>query len=95
MAPGLQRGFVDFALAEAAQEVMVGALAAARMTIRYILRTQDGREFPTQAVIVMVPGGRVQYPIGFSGPSLRVALSGGHRQAAVVPLLLCPPGGLP
>lgn len=39
-----------------------------RLTVRYTLKTRDGREFPTKATIVMIPRGKVLYQFGFSGP---------------------------
>ncbi len=66
--PALAAQFTDFELMDEPRTVTVGGLQAARMTLRYRLQTQDGREFPTQATMVVVPRGKALYQIGFSGP---------------------------
>lgn len=69
VAPALARQFADFAMVDSVRAVTVGERPGARMTVRYTLKTQDGREFPTQATIVMIPRGKALYQIGFSGPA--------------------------
>jgi len=67
--PALESQFEDFAVVEEASETRVAEAAAGRATVRYTLVTQDDREFPTQATLVMVPRGKILYQIGFSGPA--------------------------
>lgn len=66
--PTLRAQFADFTSVEEIHDVTVGGQAASRLTARYTLKTKDGREFPTQATIVVVPRGAVIYQFGFSGP---------------------------
>lgn len=66
--PTFKAQFADFTFVDKIRETSVSEQQAARMTVRYTLKTHDGREFPTQATIVMVPRGKVLYQFGFSGP---------------------------
>ena len=66
--PTLKAQFADLTSVGAIRETSVGGKRAARLTIRYTLRTQDGREYPTQATLVTIPRGKVLYQFGFSGP---------------------------
>lgn len=66
--PALRANFADFATVDSIRATSVAGQPAARMTIRYTLRTQDDREYPTRATLVMVPRGKVLYQLGFSGP---------------------------
>ena len=51
--PTLQAQFADFATAEGIHEIEVSGRPGARITIRYTLMTQDEREFPTRATLVI------------------------------------------
>lgn len=66
--PALRANFAEFTTVDSIRAVAVSGLPAARLTMRYLLRTQDEREYPTQATIVVVPRGKVLYQFGFSGP---------------------------
>ena len=66
--PTLKAQFADFRSVEEIRETSVSGQQAARLSARYTLKTRDGREFQTQATIVIIPRGKVLYQFGFSGP---------------------------
>jgi hypothetical protein len=66
--PVLKSQFENCTTVDTVRATTVGGQTGARMTLRYTLKTPDGREFPTQSTIVMIPRGKVLYQIGFSGP---------------------------
>lgn len=64
--PVFRRQFADYVLLDGIRETYVGGERAARMTVRYTVGTDDGREFPTQTTMVMVLRGELVYQFGFS-----------------------------
>ena len=66
--PVLKTQFENCTTVDTVRATTVGGQTGARMTLRYTLKTPDGREYPTQSTIVMIPRGKVLYQIGFSGP---------------------------
>ena len=67
--PVLQTQFTNYSELSPVRSTKVGGQPAARVTIAYTLKTQDEREFPTRATLVMIPRGKVLYQLGISGPS--------------------------
>ena len=62
--PTIQSAYSDFEIVEPIRTVTVGGLPAARLGIRYTLRTTDGAAFPTRSDLIVVPRGKFMFFIG-------------------------------
>jgi hypothetical protein len=60
----LKAAYADFEVAEPVLSTTVGGLPAARVGIRYTLKTTDGGAFPTRSDLIVVPRGKFMFFIG-------------------------------
>jgi hypothetical protein len=62
--PPLKAAYADFEVVEPISSTTVGGLPAARIGIRYSLKTADGGVFPTRSDLIVVPRGKFMFFIG-------------------------------